>query len=91
MFAETRRPQDRPTAEKLGIKLLQLGQKRTSISLQACLLRAKSGHHSRALAYSLNGYDVVSRQRAANALEGKIADRFDCYVLLDCHQDARTN
>jgi hypothetical protein len=59
-----------------------------------CPLSAKSGHsslRSRALAYSLNGYHVVSRQWAANALERKIADRFDCYVLLDCHQDARTN
>src|SRR5512139_2667891 len=34
---------------------------------------------------------IVSRQWAANALECKIADWFNRYLLLDCHQDTRAN
>ena len=34
---------------------------------------------------------VVSRQRAANALECKIADWFDRYVFLNCYQDTGAN
>src|SRR5262245_26335916 len=37
------------------------------------------------------GPHIVGRQRAANALECKIADWFNCYVLLDCHQDTGAN
>src|SRR6187399_28694 len=56
------------------------GQKRISI----CFLRRPS-------IWRFSSEHVVSRQRAANALECKIADRFNYYVLLDCHQDARAN
>src|SRR5215471_20138523 len=44
-----------------------------------------------ALICSLTVEDVVSRQRAANALKCKIADRFNRYVLLDGHQHTRAN
>src|SRR5215471_14537535 len=44
-----------------------------------------------ALICSLTVEDVVSRQRAANALKCKIADRFNRYILLDCHQHTRAN
>src|SRR6478752_6904085 len=40
---------------------------------------------------SLSLQHIVSRQRAANALECKIADRLDRYVLLNCHQDTGAN
>src|SRR5215470_7785467 len=41
-----------------------------------------------ALICSLTVEDVVSRQRAANALKCEIADGFNRYVPLDSHQDA---
>src|SRR5262249_55653662 len=44
-----------------------------------------------ALICSLTVEDVVSRQRAANALKCKIADRFNRYVLLYGHQHAGAN
>src|SRR5262249_38776536 len=44
-----------------------------------------------ALICSLVVEDVVSRQRAANALKCKIADRFNRYVLLYGHQHAGAN
>src|SRR5262245_6382273 len=44
-----------------------------------------------ALICSLSVEDVVSRERAANALKGKIADRFNGYFLFNCHQDAGAN
>src|SRR5262249_15403838 len=57
-------------------------------------LRANRGHRSspsERLICSLSGQHVVSRQRAANPLERKIADRFNCYVLFDGHQDTRAD
>src|SRR5262245_54135781 len=44
-----------------------------------------------ALICSLTVEDVVSRQRAANALKCKIADRFNRYILLHCHQNTGAN
>src|SRR5262245_61105175 len=44
-----------------------------------------------ALTCGLSVEHVVSRQRAANALERKIADWFNRYVLLDGHQHTRTD
>src|SRR5215475_7179854 len=44
-----------------------------------------------ALICSLTVEDVVSRQRAANALKCKIADWFNRYILLNRHQDTGTN
>src|SRR5262245_52018710 len=44
-----------------------------------------------ALICSLTVEDVVSRQRAANALKCKIADRFNRYVILNSHQHAGAN
>ena len=40
---------------------------------------------------SLSRQHVVSRQRAANALEYKITHWFNCYVLLNRHQYTGTN
>src|SRR6516225_11607945 len=44
-----------------------------------------------ALIRSLSSHHVISRHRATNALEFKIADRFDRYVLLDGHQHTGTD
>jgi hypothetical protein len=37
------------------------------------------------------GYDIVGRDRSANALEFKLPNRLDGYCVFDRHQDARAN
>ena len=66
-------------------------RKRNQPAAIPCLLCANSEHQSQKrarLICSLSGQHVVSRQRAANALKCKIANWFNRYILLNCHQHA---
>jgi len=49
---------------------------------------AKSGHQCGLV---VEGASIVSRHRAANALERKLADRLDRYGLLDSLPNARAD